>query len=108
VAKPKGRNPKQFSPPRDADGIRELAVPLRDIAKRIEGYAGQMESLNIKSIRPLVGNFTRAVKKLEEFMARQLLAKIAAESHEFFRPGEGGRPPGRSGAARAPRRKGKA
>ena len=107
VAKPKGRTPKQISSPRDADGIRELAAPLRDIAKRIEGYAGQMENLNISSIRPLVGNFTRAVKKLEEFMARQLLAKIASESHEFFRPGEGGQAAGRGGA-KTSRRKRKA
>ncbi|MBI1903499.1 MAG: hypothetical protein HYS13_20540 [Planctomycetia bacterium] len=108
MAKSKGRNPKQISAPRDADGVRQLATPLRKIADEIESYAEHMERLGVAEIRPLTGNFVRAVDKLADFLARQLLAKIAAESHEFFRPGEGGQPAGRSGGAKTSRRKGKA
>jgi hypothetical protein len=85
------RRPKEISKPRDAKGIRDLAAELREIAQRLEGYAAKMEAMGIPSIKPLTGNFHRAVERIRVFTAQQVLAKLVAEgarrgldAHKFF------------------------
>lgn len=95
VKKPakKARAPKEVSPPRTAQGIRALAVELREAAQRLEDYAHTMQALKIPTIRPLTGNFHRAMERIRVFTAQQVLAKLMAEAeragkdaHECFAP----------------------
>jgi hypothetical protein len=78
--KPQKRKPKEISKPRDADGLRELAGELTELAQRLETYADGMEAMGIASIRPLTGNFHLAVERIRIFTAQQVLARLVTEA----------------------------
>lgn len=85
---PQTRAKKQVAEDRSPVQIRQMAAQLRGVAETLEACAADMERLGIDAIRPLPGNFHRAVETLREFAARQVLARVAVAAHERFRPAD--------------------
>jgi hypothetical protein len=79
----KPRGPKERSQPRTSEGVRNLAAELREVADRLEGYADSMQSLGIRSIKPLTGNFHQALEKIRVFTTQQVLARLMVEAEKL-------------------------
>jgi len=77
--KPK-RKPKRPSLVRDINGVRALAAEVREVANQIEAYADGMITMNVPTIRPLTGNFHRALETIRVFAIQQVLGKIMAHA----------------------------
>jgi hypothetical protein len=72
----KKRKPKQKSTARTPEGIKELADELRDLAAELDRYAINMRRMGIPTVKPAIGNFNNAVKKIKDFTAAQIVAKL--------------------------------
>ena len=74
------RAPKTPSALKKPEDLNEIADELCEVAKEIRIYARNMKRLRIERIRPLMGNYTLALRNIKKFVTVQILNRLTVEA----------------------------
>jgi hypothetical protein len=69
--------PKADAPPITTEKLREYAGTLLKYSRRLRAYAEALDDIDVKSIAALDGAYNTAIQRLQEFLNRQVLPKVA-------------------------------